>query len=42
MQHGVAISLACTAFSISEACYWYQSKRRVGSRDFELADPTDR
>lgn len=25
-QHGVAINLACTAFSISETCYRYQSK----------------
>lgn len=27
-KHGVVISLACTAFGISETCYRYQSKRR--------------
>ena len=28
-QHGVPISLACAAFTISEACYRYQAKRQA-------------
>ena len=32
-QHGVAISLACAAFSISETCYRYQAKRRAENEE---------
>lgn len=28
-KHGVGISLACAAFSISETCYRYQEKRQA-------------
>ena len=28
-QHGVPISLACAAFTISETCYRYQAKRQA-------------
>ncbi len=30
-KHGVGISLACTAFGISETCYRYQARRREGN-----------
>ena len=33
VQHVVAISLACTAFGISETCYRYQSKRWVENEE---------
>ena len=32
-QHGIVISLACTAFGISETCYRYQSTRRVENQE---------
>ena len=33
MQHGVAISLACTAFGISETCYRHQAKREAENEE---------
>lgn len=32
-QHGVAISLACTAFGISETCYRYEAKRQAENEE---------
>ena len=32
-QHGVAISLACSAFTISETCYQYQAKRQAENEE---------
>ena len=32
-QHGVAISLACTAFGISETCYRYQAKHQAENEE---------
>ena len=32
-QHSVAISLACTAFGISETCYRYQAKRQAENEE---------
>ena len=33
VQHGVAISLACTAFGISETCYRHQAKREAENEE---------
>ncbi len=38
-QHGVAISLACTEFGISETCYRYQAKRLAENE--EITNPAD-
>jgi len=32
-QHGVAISLPCTAFDISEICYRYKAKRQAENEE---------
>ena len=43
VQHQVSISLACSAFGISETCYRYESKRRAENEEIAhwLARLTD-